>query len=74
MKKKHRGFEEVSKDIAKKQGIPIEGARAILASSGRKASKQARKANPKLNDISGMPPISKSPSKPKPKPMKKKGM
>jgi hypothetical protein len=66
-KKAHRGFHEVAMDIASKQNLPIEAANAIVASSARKASKQARKANPRLNKVSGMPPMSKAPSKPKPK-------
>jgi hypothetical protein len=50
-KKAHRGFEAVAKEIAKKQGIPMEGARAIVASTARKASPAAVKANPRLLNV-----------------------
>jgi hypothetical protein len=49
--KKPRGFEEVAKSISKKQGIPMEGARAIVASTARKASPAAVKANPRLLNV-----------------------
>jgi len=54
MKKVHRGFHAVQKEIAKKQGIPLERAGAILAASARKASPAAVKANPRLKKISGV--------------------
>jgi hypothetical protein len=54
MKKAHPGFKAVASSIAKKQGISKEGAAAILASSARKASKAAVKANPRLKKISGV--------------------
>lgn len=57
----HRGFETVASEIAAKQGVPMDRARAILAKSSRKASKKARKANPRLEKVSGMPPMSKAP-------------
>lgn len=53
--KKHRGFKAVAKSIAKKQGIPLERANAIVASGARKASKKAVKANPRLLKVKGMP-------------------
>lgn len=59
--KKHRGFHAVQKEIARKQGINMDRAGAILAAGNRKASYQARKANPRLNKTSGMPPMSKAP-------------
>ena len=52
--KKHRGFKAVQSEIAKKQGISKKAAGAILASSARKASKKAVKANPRLKRISGV--------------------
>jgi hypothetical protein len=52
-KKKHPGFKAVQKDIAKKQGISEERAGAILASSARKASPAAKKANPNLKKVKG---------------------
>lgn len=51
--KKHRGFKEVQKEIAKKQGISKEAAGAILASAARKASPAAKKANPRLKRVKG---------------------
>jgi hypothetical protein len=54
MKKTHRGFKTVQKEIAKKQGIPMERAGAILAAGARKASPAAVKANPRLKKISGV--------------------
>lgn len=53
MAKKHPGFKAVSKDIASKEGVSLESARAILASSSRKASPKAKKANPKLKRVKG---------------------
>ena len=54
MKKEHRGFKTVQKSIAKKQGVSMKAAGAILASSARKASPAAIKANPRLKKISGV--------------------
>lgn len=51
MKNKHPGFKAVQKSIAKKQGISEKSAGAILASSTRKASAKAKKANPRLNKV-----------------------
>ena len=53
-KAKHRGFKAVQKEIAKKQGISMERAGAILAAGARKASPAAIKANPRLKKISGV--------------------
>jgi hypothetical protein len=52
-KKKHPGFEAVAKGIAKKQGISMESASAILAAGARKASPAAKKANPNLKKVKG---------------------
>lgn len=49
--KKHPGFKASAAKIAKKEGVPIGRANAILASSTRKASPAARKANPRLNRL-----------------------
>jgi threonine synthase len=54
MKKAHPGFKKVAKGIAKKQGISIERASAIVAAGARKASKKAVKANPRLKRVSGV--------------------
>jgi len=49
----HPGFKAVAAGIAKKQGISKEAASAILASSSRKASPAAKKANPRLKRVKG---------------------
>lgn len=53
MAKKPTGFKNVEKGIAKKEGIPMKNAGAILASAGRNASPKAKKMNPKLMRIKG---------------------
>ena len=50
---KHPGFKSVQKSIAKKEGIPMKNAGAILASSTRKASPAAKRANPNLAKVLG---------------------
>jgi hypothetical protein len=50
----HPGFKKVAAGIAKKQGISVERASAIVAARARKASKKAVKANPNLKKVSGM--------------------
>ena len=54
MAKKVTGFKNVQKSIAKKQGIPMERAGAILAAGARKASPAAIKKNPALKKVSGV--------------------
>lgn len=49
--KKHPGFKKVQASIAKRQGVSYEAAGAILASSTRKASAKAKKANPRLKRV-----------------------
>lgn len=53
-KVKHRGFKAVQKEIAKKQGISMERAGAILAAGARKASPAAVRKNPRLAKVSGV--------------------
>lgn len=53
-KKSHPGFKAVQKDIAKKQGLSMESAGAILAAGARKASPKAIKANPTLKKVTGV--------------------
>ncbi len=53
MKKKHPGFKSVEKSIAKKEGIPMKNAGAILATSSRNASSKAKKTNPSLRKVKG---------------------
>jgi len=52
--KKGMGFKAAQKQIAKKQGVGMERAGAILAAGARKASKKAVKANPNLKKVRGM--------------------
>lgn len=49
--KAHPGFESVQKKIAKKEGVSMDRAGAILASSTRKASKGAKRRNPRLKKV-----------------------
>jgi hypothetical protein len=51
--KKHPGFAKVQAKIAKKSGVSMESAGAILASSTRKASPAAKKSNPNLKKVKG---------------------
>jgi hypothetical protein len=51
--KEHPGFKAVQTSIAKKQGVSMESAGAILASSSRNASAAAKKANPNLKKVKG---------------------
>jgi len=52
-KKSHPGFKSVAQKISQEQGIPLENANAILASSSRNASKKAKAKNPNLNKVRG---------------------
>lgn len=52
-KKAHPGFAAVAKSIASKEGVPMESARAILASAAHHASPSAIKANPHLARVHG---------------------
>lgn len=49
--KKGVGFKAAQKQIAKKQGVSMERAGAILASSSRKASPAAKRKNPNLKKV-----------------------
>lgn len=51
MSEKHPGFKKVQNKIAREQGVSKEQAGAILASSTRKASAKAKKANPRLKKV-----------------------
>jgi hypothetical protein len=50
---KHPGFKRVAQSIARKQGIPIKRARAILAARTRAASPAAKRRNPRLKRVKG---------------------
>jgi hypothetical protein len=46
-------FKTVQKKIAKKEGVSMNSAGAILASASRNASPAAKKNNPKLKRVKG---------------------
>lgn len=48
-----RGFEANARRIAKREGIPMERARAILAAATRRASPEAKRRNPRLRRVKG---------------------
>lgn len=50
---KHIGFKKAQSNIAKKQGIGMERAGAILAAASRGSSAAAKKANPALKKVKG---------------------
>ena len=52
--KKGMDFKAAQKSIAKKQGVSMKSAGAILAAGARKASKKAVKANPNLKKVKGV--------------------
>jgi hypothetical protein len=49
--KKVKGFKANSEQIAKKQGIPLKNAKAILAAGARNASPAAKRKNPALKRV-----------------------
>ena len=51
--KGHPGFKAVQKQIARKEGVSMDAAGAILAKSSRRASPAAKKANPHLKRVKG---------------------
>ena len=51
--KKGMGFKKAQSQIAKKQGISMERAGAILAAGARKASLAAKRKNPNLKKVKG---------------------
>ena len=53
MAKTHPGFKKVQASIVKKSGVSKKAAGAILASSTRKASSKAKRANPRLKKVKG---------------------
>jgi hypothetical protein len=50
---KGMGFKAAAKSVAKKQGIPMKNASAIIAAGARKASPAAVKKNPNLKKVKG---------------------
>lgn len=51
---KHPGFAKAAASIARRQGVPMNRARAILAAGARKASPAARRKNPRLKRVAGV--------------------
>ena len=51
--KAHPGFAKVAQGIARREGVPIERAQAMLAARTRGASAAAKKANPRLKKVKG---------------------
>lgn len=51
MATKHPGFKAVQKSIARKEGVSMKAAGAILAASTRRASPAAKRANPRLKRV-----------------------
>lgn len=51
--KKHPGFKAVQSKIASERGVSQEASGAILASATRKASKSAKRKNPRLKRVKG---------------------
>ncbi len=47
----HPGFSSVAKRIARREGVPLANADAILAASSRRASRTAHRRNPRLNRV-----------------------
>lgn len=52
-KKAHPGFKAVAAKIARKEGVSPARAASMLASSSRKASAKAKRANPRLKRVKG---------------------
>jgi hypothetical protein len=50
---KGMGFKAAQKSVAKKQGLSMDKAGAIIAAGARKASPAAKKANPNLMKVKG---------------------
>lgn len=53
MATKHPGFKAVQQKIARKEGVSMKQAGAILASATRNASMSAKRANPRLKKVKG---------------------
>lgn len=53
MAKKHPGFKAVQRSIARKGGLSMKRAGAILAASSRGASAGAKRHNPRLKRVKG---------------------
>ena len=50
---KGMGFRAAAESVAKKEGLPMKNAGAIIAAGARKASPAAKKRNPNLKKVKG---------------------
>lgn len=48
------GFDAAARSVARREGMPMNQARAVIAAGARKASAKAVKANPRLKKVSGV--------------------
>jgi len=53
MSEQHPGLEHIAQHMSAKKHMPIDRARAILASAARNASPAAKKRNPRLKRVKG---------------------
>jgi len=53
MARKHIGFEAAARKAAAGEGESLEAGKAMIAASTHKASKAAKKANPRLKKVHG---------------------
>lgn len=53
MAKAHPGFKAAQRSIAKRQGVSMKRAGAILAAGSRNASAAAKRKNPRLKRVKG---------------------
>lgn len=51
--KKHPGFDAEARKIARREGVSMDRARAILAAGTRRASAGAKRRNPRLKRVRG---------------------
>jgi hypothetical protein len=49
--RKGMGFEAAARSIARREGVSMERARAILAAATRRASPEAKRRNPNLKKV-----------------------
>lgn len=50
---KHPGFKAVARGIARKEGVSVKRASAMLAAGTRRSGAAARRANPRLKRVKG---------------------
>lgn len=49
--KKGMGFDAAARSVARREGMPMDRARAVVAAGARKASPAAKRANPALKRV-----------------------